>query len=140
MPLTFEDFAIGDAYELGTVKVSRTEIVRFARAYDPQPRHLEPGDLIASGWHVTAMFMRLYADGVLRHCAAEVSPGVDELRWLRPVRPGDVLSGRVTVTGLAPSLTRPDCGVLQQRGEFMDEGDRPVMRVTLYGLMRRREG
>ncbi|RCG33326.1 hypothetical protein DQ384_02620 [Sphaerisporangium album] len=138
MPRAFEDFRIGDVFDLGARKVTHEEIVRFAREYDPQPRHLGGGDLIASGWHVTAMFMRLYADEVLRHADAEVSPGVDELRWLRPVRPGDVLTGRVTVLGAAASLTRPDCGVLQQRGEFLDQEDRPVMRVVLYGLMRRR--
>ncbi|GAA3124134.1 MaoC/PaaZ C-terminal domain-containing protein [Streptosporangium carneum] len=140
MPRAFEDFRIGDVYELGSQKVTQEEIVRFARMYDPQPRHLDDEDLIASGWHVTAMFMRLYADEVLRHAEAEVSPGVDELRWLRPVRPGDVLTGRVTVVGVAASLSRPDCGVLQQRGEFLDEENLPVMRVMLYGLMRKRGG
>lgn len=139
MPRTFEDFRIGDVYELGSQKVTHEEIVRFARLYDPQPRHLDHEDLIASGWHVTAMFMRLYAEEVLLHSAAEVSPGVDALRWLRPVRPGDVLTGRVTVVGAAASLSRPDCGILQQRGEFVDDRNRPVMRVMLYGLMRRGE-
>lgn len=136
----FEDFRIGDVYQLGSQKVTHEDIVGFARMYDPQPRHLDHEDLIASGWHVTAMFMRLYADAVLLRAAAEVSPGVDELRWLRPVRPGDVLTGRVTVVGVAASLSRPDCGILQQRGEFLDGDGRPVMRVMLYGLMRKREG
>ncbi|MER7130435.1 MaoC/PaaZ C-terminal domain-containing protein [Streptosporangium saharense] len=138
MPRAFEDFQVGDVFELGSQKITHEEIVRFARMYDPQPRHLDDEDLIASGWHVTALFMRLYAEGVLLHAEAEVSPGVEELRWLRPVRPGDVLTGRATVVGLAASLSRPDCGILQQRGEFLDAQDRPVMRITFYGLMRRR--
>ncbi|MFF4415098.1 MaoC/PaaZ C-terminal domain-containing protein [Streptosporangium sp. NPDC001559] len=139
MPRAFEDFHVGDVFELGSQKITHEEIVRFAQAYDPQPRHLDHEDLIASGWHVTATFMRLYTEGVLLHAEAEVSPGVDELRWLRPVRPGDVLTGRVTVVGLAASLSRPDCGILQQRGEFLDDRDRPVMRIMIYGLMRRRQ-
>lgn len=150
-----EDFHVGDVYELGSRLVTEEEIVQFARLYDPQPRHLRPtGDgrggkrggerhgerdgIIASGWHVAAILMRLYVDAVLRDSAVELSPGVDELRWLHPVRPGDVLSGRVTVIGASPSLSRPDCGILQQRGELADRDHRLVMRATLYGLMRKR--
>lgn len=136
----FEDFRIGDVHELGGHRFSEDEIRAFARQYDPQPLHLgrsgEPP--IASGWHVAATFMRLYVDSVVNGAAAEVSPGIDELHWLLPVRPGDLLSGRMTVLGTNPSLSRSDCGIVRQRGELVDESGRPVMRFVFYGLMRRR--
>jgi acyl dehydratase len=134
-----EDFHVGDVYELGHWEVARSEIVEFAQRYDPQPRHtcLPDGELVASGWHVAGVFMRLYVDAVVRHAAAEVSPGIDQLRWLRPVHPGDVLTGRVTVTGILPSLSRPDCGIVRQRGELADPQGRPVLRLTFYGLVRK---
>ncbi|WP_433271672.1 MaoC/PaaZ C-terminal domain-containing protein [Actinosynnema sp. CS-041913] len=136
----FEDFRIGDVHELGSHRISAEEIRAFAHQYDPQPRHIgrssEPP--IASGWQVAATFMRLYVNSVVNGAAAEVSPGIDELRWLRPVRPGDLLVGRMTVLGKAASLSRPDCGILRQRGELADESGRPVLRFVFHGLMRRR--
>ncbi|CCH29721.1 MaoC/PaaZ C-terminal domain-containing protein [Actinosynnema sp. NPDC047251] len=137
----FEDFRVGDVHELGSHRISAVEIRSFARQYDPQPVHLgrsaEP--MIASGWHVAAVFMRLYVDSVISGSAAEVSPGIDELRWLRPVRPGDLLVGRSTVLGATPSLSRADCGIVRQRGELADDSGRPVLRFVFYGLMRKRE-
>lgn len=132
-----EDFRVGEVFELGSRCVSAAEIVEFAARFDPQPRHLGDDGLIASGWHVASILMRLYVDAVLRDTAVEVSPGVDELRWLRPVRPGDVLTGRITVLGVTPSLSRPDCGILRSRAE-LTAGAGPVLHVTLYGLMRKR--
>jgi acyl dehydratase len=132
-----EDFHPGDVFELGSREVTEAEIVEFAIRFDPQPQHLNRADgLIASGWHVAAMLMRLYVDAVLRDSAVEVSPGVDELRWLHPVRPGDMLTGRITVLGMTASLSRPDCGILCQRAELATH--RPVLRATLYSLMRKR--
>ena len=131
-----EDFRIGNVYELDRKRISGAEITRFARSYDPQPPHLE--GVIASGWHVAGVFMRLYVDAVLQDTAADLSPGVEELSWLRPVRPGDVLTGRVVVLDVAPSLSRPDCGIVRQRGELADNQNRPVMRLTFYSLVRRR--
>jgi acyl dehydratase len=138
----FEDFRVGDVHELGSVRISEDEMVSFARMYDPQPRHVnrsgEPP--IASGWHVASLFMRMYVDSVVHESAADVSPGIDELRWLRPVGPGDELVGRMTVIGASPSLSRPDCGIVRQRGELTDSSARPVMRFVFYGLMRKRSG
>lgn len=137
----FEDFQVGDVHELGSQRISEAEIRSFAHRYDPQPIHLGlPGvPVIASGWQVAATFMRLYVDSVISGSAAEVSPGIDELRWLRPVRPGDLLVGRMTVLGTTPSLTRADCGIVRQRGELADDSGRPVMRFVFHGLMRKRE-
>ncbi|MCO5967361.1 hotdog family protein [Actinoallomurus soli] len=131
-----EDVRIGEVHELGRMSLSEADITRFARSYDPQVPHLD--GTIASGWQVAGVFMRLYVDAVLRDTAVDLSPGIDELAWLRPVRPGDVLSGRATVLDVAPSLSRPDCGVVRQRGELSDDRDRPVMRMTFYSLVRRR--
>ncbi|MEV0676157.1 MaoC/PaaZ C-terminal domain-containing protein [Actinosynnema sp. NPDC050436] len=137
----FEDFRVGDVHELGSRRITEAEIRSFARQYDPQPVHLgrSAQPLIASGWHVAAVFMRLYVDAVISGSAAEVSPGLGELHWLHPVRPGDLLSGRATVLSTTPSLTRADCGVVRQRGELADASGRPVMRLLFYGLMRKRD-
>ena len=95
----FEDYHVGMVDEFGEVVVSADEIVAFARRYDPQPMHLDARDgLIASGWHTAAMVMRLFVEHYLSKVATLPSPGVDELRWVRPVRPGDTLRVRVTVT------------------------------------------
>ena len=113
--LYFEDFEEGQVYELGEKTLTKEEIVAFAREYDPQPFHVDEeaakgsafGGLIASGWHTAAIFMRLYADAVLSRAESMGSPGVEELRWLKPVRPGDTLSARLTVLDAAPSASRP---------------------------------
>ncbi|OLZ62620.1 hypothetical protein AV521_41500 [Streptomyces sp. IMTB 2501] len=141
-----EDYEQGRTYELGSYRVTEQEIAEFGRRFDPQPYHVDPGQaedslfqgLVASGWHTCAMFMRLYVDTLLDGAAVEGSPGVDELRWLRPVRPGDVLTGRLTVAGVTPSLTRPDCATLHKRGELTDAEGNQVMRLTLYSMFRRR--
>ncbi len=142
-----EDFAPGDTFDLGTVEVTADELLAFAAEFDPQPFHLGEelgerhgfGGLIASGWHTAAMFQRLYVDGLLSGAAVAASPGVDELRWFSPVRPGDVLRGTATVVGdPGPSLSRPDCSVLRHRCELTDASGRPVFRMTLHVLFRKR--
>jgi acyl dehydratase len=107
----WEDFAVGDAIEVGPVTVSAAEIIEFASRYDPQPFHLDEvagkespfGGLIASGWHTTALFMGMFVRAVLLDSASLGSPGVEEIRWTAPVRPGDTLAGRSTVTDVRPS-------------------------------------
>src|SRR5690242_11639548 len=99
--LYFEDMKPGDKMELGTYTVTREEILEFANKFDPQPFHINEdaakksmfGGLIASGWHTASICMRLYVDAILSKSMSLGSPGVDELRWKRPVRPGDVLTG-----------------------------------------------
>jgi acyl dehydratase len=128
----FEDYLLGATYECGSVSIDQASIVAFAKEFDPQPFHVDPvaaaagpyGGLIASGWHTAALMMRLLADNFLPRGASLASPGIDELRWLLPVRPGDVLRIRVTVLDAARSRSRPDRGmvrtlveVLNQRGE-----------------------
>ena len=128
----FEDYVPGSVFEYGEVTVSEAEIIEFARRFDPQAMHVDPSaaargrfdGLIASGWHTAAMVMRLLVDNFLPGRASLASPGIDELRWLRPVRPGDVLRIRVSVLEATRSRSRPDRGmvrtlieVLNQRGE-----------------------
>src|SRR6188472_4405680 len=117
----FEDFEPGEVLELGSRTVTEDEIIEFARQFDPQPFHLDPeaaadsvfGGLIASGWHTGAMWMRLYVDNMLGSASAQGSPGVEELRWLAPVRPGDTLHGRLTVLETTASERRPDRGTVR---------------------------
>jgi acyl dehydratase len=143
----FEDIQAGEVIELGSVEVTREEILEFASRYDPQPFHLDEeaaaaspfGGLIASGWHTAAMFMRLYVEGILRDSASLGSPGVEELRWLRPVRPGDVLSGRVRVVETRPSERDPRRGTVVTESEALNQHCEVVMRMRARGFFERRE-
>ncbi len=142
----WEDFAVGDAFALGSVTVTRDEIVEFATRFDPQPFHVHEaaaatssfGGLIASGWHTAALCMRLYADGLLADSASMGSPGVDELRWTAPVRPGDTISLTVTVTATRPSATAPGRGTVVSDWEAVDQHGTVVLRMTGRGLFGRR--
>ncbi len=144
----FEDFEEGQVYELGSRIVTRDEIIAFAREYDPQPFHLDEragerspfGGLVASGWHTTALFMRLYVDALLRDSAALGSPGVEELRWLKPVRPNDTLTGRFTVVRTQPSSTTPGRGTVLARCELLDGSGNPVLSLLARGYFARRPG
>ncbi len=143
--LHFEDIEPGRVYELGTRTVTESEIVAFAREWDPQPFHIDPeaakktvfGGLIASGWHTGSMWMRMYVDTMLGS-AARGSPGIEELRWLAPVRPGDTLSGRLTVLEATPSATKPDRGTIRIRGEMVNQDGVIVMSMTSRGHFGRR--
>jgi acyl dehydratase len=143
--LHFEDFEPGQVYDLGTRLVTESEIVAFASEWDPQPFHLDPeaakesvfGGLIASGWQTGAMWMRMYVDTMLGS-AARGSPGIEELRWLAPVRPGDTLSGRLTVLDATPSATKPDRGTIRIRGEMVNQDGAVVMSMTSRGHFGRR--
>jgi acyl dehydratase len=142
----FEDYVVGSTYEYGTAAVDEREAVAFARAFDPQPIHVDPvaaahgpfGGLIASGWHTVALMMRLFVDNYLSSVASLASPGVDELRWLKPVRPGDVLSVGVEVVGKIPSRGRKDMGVVRQQVTLYNQHDEPVQRFVALAMIRTR--
>jgi acyl dehydratase len=142
----FEDFAAGQVVELGSHAVTEAEILDFARRFDPQPFHVDPaaaresvfGGLIASGWHTGAMWMRLYVDSMLGNTSAQGSPGIEELRWLAPVRPGDTLRGRLTVLEATPSDRRPDRGTIRIRGEMVNQDGVVVMSMVSRGHFGRR--
>jgi acyl dehydratase len=144
--LTFDDFEPGQVLELGSHTVSEDEIIEFARRFDPQPFHVDPvaakasvfGGLIASGWHTGAMWMRLYVDSMLGAASAQGSPGIEELRWLAPVRPGDTLHGRLTVLDTTPSEQRPDRGTVRIRGEMVNQDGVTVLSMVSRGHFGRR--
>jgi acyl dehydratase len=131
----FEDYVEGDVHRFGSITVDGDEIIAFAKRFDPQPFHVDPkaakltqfGGLIASGWHTSSMAMRLFADNYLTKVASLASPGVDELRWLKPVRPGDTLSMRVTVLKATPSKSKPDRGAVTSLVEVFNQADETVM-------------
>ena len=142
----WEDFRQGDVTELGPLEVTREEILDFARRYDPQPFHVDEaaadagpfGGLAASGWHTAAMFMRLFVDGILNGSASMGSPGVEELRWTAPVRPGDSLSARVRVVETYPSERRPDRGTVITESAVLNQEGAVVMTMRARGFFRRR--
>lgn len=145
--LHWEDFHPGQVFTLPDREVTREEILGFARAYDPQPFHVDEtaaaaspfGGLIASGWHTAALFMRMYVDGVLSRSTSQGSPGLEQLRWLAPVRPGDVLRGRVEVLETTPSTRHPGRGTVVMRWEVVRVADgATVMTMVGRGLFGRR--
>ena len=142
----FEDYVPGSVYEYGDVTVTEAEILDFAARFDPQPMHVDAsaaatgpfGGLIASGWHTTALLMRLYADHYLSRVASLGSPGIDELRWPSPVRPGDRLRLRVEIEDARPSRSKPDRGVLRTRAELRNQHGETVLSLTAINFLRRR--
>jgi acyl dehydratase len=142
----FEDYRPGLVVTAGPVGVSEIEIVDFARRYDPQPMHTDPaaakagqfGGLIASGWHTAALMMRLVATEFLSPESGLASPGIDELRWLKPVRPGDSLTMRATVIEARPSRSKPDQGVVRSLGEILNQNGEIVMTLKPISIIRRR--
>jgi acyl dehydratase len=142
----FEDYLPGAVFEYGDIPVSEAEIIEFARRYDPQDMHVDPeaaargrfGGLVASGWHTAAMIMRLVVDNFLPKAASLASPGIDELRWLKPVRPGDVLRIRVTVVEATPSRSRSDRGMVRSLVETLNQDGDVVMSMKPMNIIRRR--
>lgn len=144
----FEDYAPGAVFTGGPIAVTDAEIVDFARHYDPQPMHTDPeaaaqgrfGGLIASGWHTAALMMRLLANHFLSPASSVASPGIDALRWLQPVRPGDLLSLRVTVIEARRSRSRPQEGIVRSLVEVLNQRGDVVMSLTPVSLIACRPG
>ena len=133
----FDDYVPGTTHDCGSVSVSQAEIISFATQFDPQPFHVDPeaaargpyGGLIASGWHTAALVMRQLVDHYLPAEASLGSPGMDEIRWLGPVRPGDTLRVRATVLEARRSQTKPDRGIMKTAIEAANQNDQTVMRA-----------
>jgi len=144
----FEDYVPGAIHEFGSVQVQEADIIEFARRYDPQQFHVDPvaaahgpfGGLIASGWHTGALMMRLWVDNYLSPVSSLGSPGIDELRWLRPVRPGDTLRVRVTILETRRSRSKPDRGVVRTFSEVLNQSGEVVMSMNAMTLVRSRNG
>lgn len=142
----FEDFQVGRVWELAGRTLTAADIVEFAARYDPQYFHVDEaaakhspfGGLIASGWHTVAICMRLICDAYLLQAASLGSPGVNEVRWTKPVRPGDRLKLRMTVLEAKASRSKPDRGTVLHRWEVFNEHDELVMTMEGYGMFARR--
>jgi acyl dehydratase len=140
--LTFHDLIPGQTTILGSKTVSEEEILRFAEEFDPQPFHIDAaaaamspfGGLIASGWHTCSIAMRLLVEGVLKNSTSMGSPGVEQIRWLKPVRPGDTLTVSVTVLESKPSTSRPDRGTVKIRTEATNQRGEQVMWMESFGI------
>jgi acyl dehydratase len=143
----FEDFHPGETLSLGSKTVSRDEIVAFAAEFDPQPFHLDEeagqasllGGLAASGWHTASMLMRLLCDNLLLASSCKGSPGVEDLRWMRPVHPGDTLTASAEVVSTRALRSRPDLGLVQFVFTLKNQEDAPVMSEKSAILFERRE-
>ncbi|MEQ9662361.1 MAG: MaoC family dehydratase [Parasphingopyxis sp.] len=146
-PLYFEDLELGSKQSFGSYKVTREEVIEFASKYDPQPFHLSDeaakqtyfGRLSASGWHTGSMVMRMLVDNMENNRQAGLgSPGIDELRWLKPVYPGDTLRVETEIVDKTPSKSRPDMGSFRSRLTVFNQDDVAVMTMKSIGLIRRR--
>jgi len=143
----FEDYIAGAVHEFGPIAVEEQEVLDFGRRFVPLPYHVDSeaakksiyGRLIASGWHTAALMMRLYTDNYLSKVANLGSPGGDELRWTKPVFPGDELSIRVTVAVTRRSDSKPDRGIVQSFCEVLNQKREVVMSVKMVNLVRSRE-
>ena len=144
-PVWFEDFTPGMVRAIGPYTVTAAEIVEFASKYDPQPFHTDPekakasiyGGLIASGWMTCALAMRMVCDDYVLKAASMGSPGVDQIRWKQPVRPGDVLHLRLTVLEAKASQSKPDRGLVRSLWEMFNQRDELVMTLEGMGMYRR---
>ena len=143
----FEDIEVGSTQSFGSYAVTREEVIEFARKFDPQPFHLSDeaaakthfGRLSASGWHTCGMVMSMVVANLKANEQAGLgSPGVDELRWLKPVYPGDVLRCETEVLEVTPSRSRPDMGSIRNRMTVFNQHDEPVLTFIARALLRRR--
>jgi len=142
----WEDFKVGDTGSIGERVVDRDEVIAFGKAYDPQPFHIDEkaaeesvfGGLIASGWHTVGMVMRMMVDSYLRDSASLGSPGVDNVRWLKPVRPGDTIRATRTVVEARVSKSRPEMGVVKTKWEVFNQHGELVMSMEGYNMFSRR--
>ncbi|KAF0808446.1 dehydratase [Alcanivorax xiamenensis] len=142
----FEDYLVGTTYDLGSIDVEEEEVLSFARRFDPQKMHTDPEaaaagpfqGLIASGWHTLSLMMRLMVDNYVSTVAGLASPGVDEVRWHKPVRPGDRLSMRATVLEARPSRSKPDRGLIYSLMEGVNQHGEVVASFKGMGLILKR--
>lgn len=142
----WEDFKVGETSDMGSHRFTQQEIVAFAREFDPQPFHTDAeaaarsafGGLIASGWHTCAIGMRLMVEGYIRRTASLGSPGVDNIRWLKPVRPGDTLAYRRIVLESRASASRAGVGLVKHRWEALNQDGDVVLIMEGWGMFGRK--
>jgi len=146
--LYFEDITVGSTKTFGHYEVTREEVMQFAEAYDPQPFHLDDeaaagthfGRLSASGWHTCAMTMRMMVEDMkINQQAGLGSPGVDQLRWVKPVYPGDTLSCRSEILEKRRSQSRPEMGIFKSKSQTFNQNGELVLEMISNGLIRVRD-
>lgn len=145
--LTFEDFETGRVFKLGPHTISAEEIVEFAIQFDPQPFHVDEnspeakamGGIIASGWQTCGLIMRMMCDSYLLNTASQGSAGLEEIRWILPVRPGDTLSGTSTVTGQRLSRSQSALGIVSFDYELKNQDGKPVALIQGTGFVKTKE-
>ena len=145
-PLYFEDLSVGQTFGTGTVTVESEMIKAFAAEFDPQPFHLDEdaarasvfGGLVASGWHTAALTMKLLVGGELQVVGGLIGLGAEDLRWPRPVHPGDVLRVRCEVLGVRPSKSQPDRGLVRVRNTTLNQDGQPVLVQVVTLIVPRR--
>jgi len=145
---TFEDFTPGDIISLGEYRVTEAEMMAFSERYDPQFFHTDPvaakdspyGGIIASGWLTAAIFQRMQSDSFMLDSSCMGSPGVDEIRWLKPVRAGDSLHGTNTVEAVKPSNSKPDRGAVFSQVEIYNQDDTLVMTLKTRVIYMKKAG
>jgi acyl dehydratase len=143
----FEDFAVGDTIALGKKHVTADEIIEFAGEFDAQPMHLDEeagkasilGGLSASGWHTCGIFMKMMCDAFLLDSTSQGAPGVDYVRWKKPVLAGDTLTGRSIVTAKRESASRPQLGFVTVRHELTNQRGDVVTELQNTGMFLKRE-
>jgi acyl dehydratase len=143
----WEDFPIGHVMDFEGRPVSREAVIAFASQFDPQPFHLDDeagaasvfGGLCASGWHTCAMAMRIMCDGYLLDSSSQGSPGIDSLRWLKPVFPGDTLRLRMEILEARPMNSKPRIGLLRSRWTMRNQHEQPVLTMEGWGMFGRRD-
>ena len=144
--LYWEDFRPGQVTDCGSRLITREEIVAFAAEYDPQPMHLDEqaardsllGGLVASGWHGCCILMRMLTDNFLVDASFMGAPGVEEVRWLAPLRPGEQVKARATVLETRASRSRSGMGFVKFRFELVDASEKPVMTLIVSPMFGRR--
>lgn len=143
----WEDLAVGSVWNLGDIQVERDEVLAFARRYDPQPFHLDDeaaaqspvfGRLAASGWHTCAMAMGQYVREFLSKSASMGSPGLEQVKWLKPVYPGDTLRLRLRVTDARPMKSKPQIGLVRSEWEVFNQDGVQVLSLDAWGMFGRR--
>lgn len=144
--LYWEDFPVGNVREFGGITLTKEAVIDFARQFDPQPFHLDEdaardslfGKLAASGWHTGALAMRMMCDDYLLDSASLGSPGLEKLKWLKPVYPGDTLRVRLTVTDARASMSKPGVGLVRSSWEVLNQHNEVVMTMDGWNMFGRR--
>ena len=142
----FEDIKEGDSYKLGPLFVSKEEVIDFAKKYDPQPFHISEekakeslfGGLCASGWHTCALYMKMLCDSFIKNLASLGSPGMNEIRWIKPLFPDQEIFGNVTIISKKPSKSKPNIGSMITKSEVYNENKELIMTLESISIVRKR--